>query len=207
MLIIGYSGHAFVICGILHAAAKKVTAYCDAEEKAINPFKLEYLGKETDPPAVEAMKNSGFFISIGDNSTRKKIYKRLEAMELYPVNAIHPSAIIDDTACVGKHGIMISAGVCINPLAAIGNGAICNTGCIIEHECVVGEFCHIGPGAVLCGNVTVGDGTFVGAAAVIRQGISIGKDAVIGAGAVVVKNIRDNEVVAGNPSKVLRSNN
>ena len=207
MLIIGYSGHAFVVCGILQAAGNRVTAYCDREEKLINPYKLEYAGKETDRAISETLQSRGFFIAIGDNTTRKKIYRHFEESRLYPVNAIHPSAIIDQDVTVGKHGIMISAGVCINPLAAIGNGAICNTGCIIEHECVVGEFSHIGPGAVLCGNVTVGEGTFVGAASVIRQGISIGKNAVIGAGAVVVKDIADNEIVAGNPSRVIRSNN
>ncbi|HAO47433.1 MAG TPA: hypothetical protein DCQ97_10945, partial [Chitinophagaceae bacterium] len=65
---------------------------------------------------------------------------------------------------------MIAAQATINPLARIGKGAICNTGCIVEHECVVGDFAHIGPGAVLCGNVSVGEGSFVGANAVVRQG-------------------------------------
>lgn len=204
MLIIGYSGHAFVVCGILHAAGKKVRAYCDTKEKAINPFRLEYLGKETDPAATDTIKKEGFFIAIGDNTIRRKIYRHFEENNLYPVNAIHPTAIIDAGATLGKYGIMVSAGVCINPLAAIGNGAICNTGCIIEHECVVGEFSHIGPGAVLCGNVTVGEGTFIGASSVIRQGISIGKNAMVGAGSVIIKNLQDNEVVAGNPARVIR---
>jgi acetyltransferase-like isoleucine patch superfamily enzyme len=96
---------------------------------------------------------------------------------------------------------MIAANATINPLASIATGAICNTGCIIEHECVVGEFAHIGPGAVLCGNVKVGAGSFVGANAVIRQGITIGNNAMIGAGAVVVKDVPDNVTVMGIPAK------
>jgi len=203
MVIIGYSGHAFVLCGILNAAGKKATAYSDKEEKKNNPYHLEYLGKESDPAAVEKIMKTDFFISIGDNAIRKKIYEHFAALQRYPVNAVHPSAIIDPAVIMGNHGIMISAGVCINPLAKIGKGAICNTGCIIEHECIVGDFCHIGPGAVLCGNVSVGDGSVVGAASVIRQGISIGKNVLIGAGAVVVKDVLDNEVVAGNPSRLL----
>jgi acetyltransferase EpsM len=35
----------------------------------------------------------------------------------------------------------------------VGKNVILNTGCIIEHECVLGDAVHIGPGAVLAGNV------------------------------------------------------
>ena len=96
---------------------------------------------------------------------------------------------------------MNGAGVLVNPLANIQEGAICNTGCIIEHECVVGAWSHIGPGAILCGNVKVGEGTFIGAGAVIRQGIHIGENCIVGAGAVVVKNIPNGSVVAGVPAR------
>lgn len=203
MILIGYSGHAFVVYGILRAAGKTVTGYCDFEAKANNPFNLAYFGNENSPEATEKIMQQDFFISVGDNAIRKKVFRHFEAIQRYPVNAVHPSAIIDESAQLGKYGMMISAAVCINPLAIIGNGTICNTGCIIEHECKIGEFAHIAPGAVLCGNVQIGDGAYVGAGAVIRQGISVGKNAMIGAGAVVVKHVGDNETVVGNPSRIM----
>lgn len=201
MILIGYSGHAFVVYGILKAAGKKVIGYCDVTEKEDNPFDLTYFGTETSESAFEILKQNNFFIAVGDNITRNKIYDQLLEKNLTPVNAIHPSSVTDTSATIVTHGVMIAAGVIINPLAAIGKGAICNTGCIIEHECVVGDFSHIGPGAVLCGNVKIGNGTFVGANAVIKQGIIIGKNAMIGAGAVVVKNVPDNVTVIGVPAK------
>lgn len=201
MILIGYSGHAFVIYGILHAAGKKIIGYCDMTEKDLNPFSLTYFGTETSAAALKALKEDHFFIAIGDNNIRHKIYDQLFQKELTPVNAIHPFSLVDASVTVAVHGVMIAAGVIINPLAVIGKGAICNTGCIIEHECIVGDFAHIGPGAVLCGNVKIGENTFVGANAVIKQGITVGKNAMIGAGAVVVKDVPDNVTVIGVPAK------
>lgn len=201
MILIGYSGHAFVVCGILKRAGRKIAGYCDVAEKQYNPFGLQYFGVENSETGLNAIKEHGYFIAVGDNRVRRKIYDDLQKNNLESENAIHPSAVIDTSASIAQQGVMIAANVTINPLASVATGAICNTGCIIEHECVVGEFTHIGPGAVLCGNVKIGDGTFVGANAVIRQGVTVGKNAMIGAGAVVVKNVPDNVTVIGVPAK------
>lgn len=201
MILIGYSGHAFVVYGIAKAAGKTVTGYCDMQEKAYNPFDLPYLGTENAAAALQALQQHGYFIAIGDNKLRKKVYGNLQQQGLLPGNAIHPSAIIDPSATIAVNGVMIAARAVINPLAGIGAGAICNTGCIIEHECSVGEFAHIGPGAVLCGNVQVGDGAFIGANAVVKQGITIGANAIIGAGAVVIRHVAENTLVKGIPAR------
>lgn len=201
MILIGYSGHAFVVHGILKATGKTVVGYCDKEEKTYNPFSLKYFGEEVSAYAMEHFPQLGFFIAIGDNVIRKKIYEHLAKREFYPWHAIHPSTIVDSSVVIAPYGVMMAAGVIVNPLAKIGIGTICNTGCIIEHECVVGDFAHIGPGAILCGNVKVGEQTFVGAGAVIRQGIQVGNNAIIGAGAVVVKDVPDNTTVMGIPAK------
>jgi sugar O-acyltransferase (sialic acid O-acetyltransferase NeuD family) len=203
MIVIGYSGHAFVVCGILNAAGIPVTGYCDVEEKEYNPFNLIYIGSDESKEAKIRIAEQGYFISVGNNNIRQKIYSRFAGQGLLPVNALHPAAIIDKTVSISPNGIMIGAGVCINPLAEIHTGVICNTGSIIEHECVVSEFAHIGPGAVLCGNVRIGRNSFVGAGSVIRQGVEVGNNVMIGAGAVVVKNIGDNETVVGNPSRLM----
>jgi sugar O-acyltransferase (sialic acid O-acetyltransferase NeuD family) len=201
MVLIGYSGHAFVVYGIFKAAGKNVTGYCDVAEKAYNPFGLPYFGTENSETGLNAIKAYGYFIAVGDNRLRKKIYHSMQDSIVKSANAIHHSAVIDSSVKIAGHAVMIAASATVNPLASIGTGAICNTGCIIEHECEIGEFVHIGPGAVLCGNVKIGDGSFIGANAVIRQGITIGSNAMIGAGAVVVKDVPDNATVIGVPAK------
>ncbi len=202
IIIIGYSGHSFVVNSIFQSVSKKVYAYCDATEKSFNPFSLEYLGKETDASALEKLLSNSSFIAIGDNKIRKKIYENLiPNLNISLINAIHRNSNICNSAKIGDSNIMISAGVIINPLSVIENGVICNTGCIIEHECVVKNFAHIGPGTILCGNVTVGENSFVGAGAVVKQGIKIGNNVMVGAGSVVVKDIPDNATVMGCPAK------
>ncbi|MFM6925125.1 MAG: acetyltransferase [Ferruginibacter sp.] len=201
MILIGYSGHGFVAFGILSAAGKKVTGYCDVAEKEYDPFGLPYVGSENSEAAMQALKQNGFFIAVGDNGLRKKIHENLAQKQLLPGNAVHPSAVIDHSVIVAEHGVMIAANATINPLASIATGVICNTACVVEHECVVEAFAHIGPGAVLCGNVKIGAGTFVGANAVIKQGVTVGNNAIIGAGAVVVKDVPDNITVMGVPAR------
>ena len=196
MILVGYSGHAYVAYGIAQAAGIAVSGYCDSEEKTQNPFNLTWYGSEESDAAKAAIKKVGYFVAIGDNNIRKKVTKKL--ITGYPSsNIIHPTAVIAADAFIKNPGIMVSAGVIINPLAIIEAGAICNTGCIIEHECEIGKYAHIGPGASLCGNVKVGECSFIGAGAVIKQGIVIGANCMIGAGAVVVKNVADNCQVKG----------
>lgn len=202
MVVIGYSGHAYVVCNILDVAGTKVLFYCDKEEKSYNPLQLEYLGDENQEAVQNKIRNEKFFIAVGDNRIRRKVYELLKEKSILPVNAVHPAANIASNAKIAQHNVMISSGVAVNPLTVIGNGVICNTNATIEHECVIGDFAHIGPGAVLCGNVTVGEDAFIGAGAVVRQGIRIGKNAMVGMGAVVVKDIADGETVVGNPSRL-----
>ncbi len=202
MILIGYSGHAFVVYGILKAAGKTVSGYCDITEKSHNPFGLSYFGTEQGEHALAVMLQQGCFIAVGDNAIRNKIYDQLTLKGIRIINAIHPAAVTDEAAVIAVRGVMVAAGVVVNPLAQIGTGVICNTGSIIEHENMIGNFAHIGPGAVLCGNVTVGERSFVGANAVVKQGITIGKDVTIGAGSVVVKDVPNNSLVTGNPGRV-----
>jgi sugar O-acyltransferase (sialic acid O-acetyltransferase NeuD family) len=198
--IVGYSGHAYVVIDIFLNAGRLVTAYCDAEEKNLNPYHLTYLGKESE--VISKLKKFDYFACVGHNGIREKIYDQLSQYLGNPVNAIHPSAVISASVKMG-HGVMIAANVTLNPLVEIGRGVICNTSSSIDHECIIGDFVHIAPGAVLCGNVKVGRSSFIGANSVIRQGITIGNNVIIGAGTVVVKDIPDNTTVIGNPARKL----
>jgi acetyltransferase-like isoleucine patch superfamily enzyme len=51
-------------------------------------------------------------------------------------------------------------------------------------------------------SVSIGAYTFVGTHCVILPGVKIGKGCIIGAGSVVTKDVKDFEIVAGNPATV-----
>jgi sugar O-acyltransferase (sialic acid O-acetyltransferase NeuD family) len=203
LILIGYSGHSFVIHDIFLSQNIKAEFYCDTSEKSHNPLNLNYLGDYADALAKGIFQDKDYFISIGNNAVRKKIQLALSEKNHFPLNAIHNSVIFSNFASLGQ-GVMLSMGTVVNAFAKIGDGVIINTNATIEHECQIGDFVHIAPGAVLCGNVSVGEMTFIGANSVVKQGISIGKNVTIGAGSVIIKDIPDNTTWVGNPAKIMR---
>lgn len=203
LTIIGYSGHAYVVCDIFEVMNKPVTQYCESEYKDYNPYSLDYVGSEQEEKGLSKLEQSDYFIGIGSNTIRAKVQHFLkDKLSHLPINAIHPSSVIASKTSLGT-GVMVAANVTINPLVEIGNGVICNTGCVIEHECRIGDFAHIAPSAVLAGNVTVGNATFVGANSVVKQGVKIGENVIIGAGSVILSDVPDNVVVVGNPGRTI----
>src|SRR5258708_6467918 len=148
--IVGYSGHAYVIIDIFLNAGRLVTSYCDAEEKTLNPYNLNYLGKESD--VISQLKQFDYFACVGHNGIREKIHTQLSQYLGDPINAIHPSAVISASVKMGN-GIMIGANATLNPLAEIGRGVVCNTSSTIEHECIICDFNFIFPLSFFCVNV------------------------------------------------------
>ena len=203
VILVGYSGHAYVAAEALLASGMKLAGYLEKHALAYNPFDLAYLGFEEDDEVLQKLINYEFFPSIGSNNIRAKVCSQLLKAGKTFTNAVHPAANVSTYAVLGS-GILICRGSNINPLTKIGNGVIINTGAIIEHECKIADFAHIAPGAVLAGNVHVGAYSFIGANSVVKEGVKIGENVIVGAGAVVLNNIPDNQIVVGNPVKIIR---
>ncbi len=201
-VIIGYSGHAYVVVESYIANGSKISFYADLKESQKNPFDLEYLGFESDTNFKGWDLSLKYILGIGDNHLRYEIGQLLLSKSQIIESVFDPNAIISKSANFGV-GNFVSKGVLINAFSTIGSFTILNTGCIIEHECEIGTASHIGPGAVLCGNVKVGKRTFIGANSIIKQGVVIGNDVIIGAGSVILNNVVSNSKVVGNPAKLI----
>lgn len=200
-VIIGYSGHAYVVIDAAEKAGKRVEAYTEKKEVNHNPFALEYLGFDGDKAFSGWNKNHEFILGIGDNKIRERIFENIFRKQEKVCSIIHPAAQIASQVSIDI-GCFVAAGAVINSFAKIGSATIINTGAIVEHECLLGNSIHIAPGAVLAGNVKVGDRSFIGANSVIKQGIEIGNDVIVGAGSVILKNVKSNTQVVGNPGRV-----
>ncbi len=203
VILIGYSGHAFVVGETVIQNGFSIKGYSDIIECSLNPFNLHYLGFEKDHDFIGWNEQNSFVLGIGDNKLRQNIALLIERKKQKVNTVIHKSASISSSSVI-VDGTFINKNVSVNALAIIGKTVILNTGCIVEHECILKDAVHIAPGAVLAGSVTVGERTFIGANSVVKQGIFIGIDVIIGAGSVVITNIPDNETWAGNPAKRIR---
>ena len=202
LVIIGYSGHSYVVIDAAHKFGLEVKAYTEKEKRSRDPFKLEYLGFEGNENFEGWDNEHEFILGIGDNKIRKSIAELLASKNENIRSVIHPSANVGSFVEIND-GTFVGSGAMINPLVKIGKAVIINTGAIVEHGCQLGDYAHIAPGAVLAGNVRVGDCTFIGANAVVKQGIKIGNDVIVGAGSVVLNNIKSGSIVVGNPARLI----
>lgn len=148
---------------------------------------------------------AGFLVTIGGEHGRDRVELQgfLESRGLRALTAVHRTAFVASDAELGA-GTQVCGNASVSVQARVGRGCIINTAAIVDHECEIGDGVHIMPGAHLAGCVKVGDFATIGTGAVVLPWMTIGKGAVVGAGAVVVKHVRPNEVVVGNPARVLR---
>ncbi len=110
-------------------------------------------------------------------------------------------------------GVIIGENVEIGPNSTVRRAALDNT--IVEDGCKIGAFVNIGHNCIIKKNVImtcqivtgggsiIGKNVFMGIGSLVRQKVSIGEGSVVGQGAVIVKDVNPNEIVVGNPGKVI----
>ncbi len=142
----------------------------------------------------------------GDNRLKLDIAGRLEQRGIRFASARHPRAGVSPQARV-EPGCILCPGCEILPGVEIEAHAIVHAGAVVDHDCRIGRGANIAPGASLAGRVKIGDGAYVYTGASIAPKVTIGPWAIVGAGAVVLHDVAAGEVVVGNPTRKLRSNN
>jgi len=141
-----------------------------------------------------------YFVGTGDNLMRKEIVDRLiDLTGKRPINAIHPSAVISQSAKIGW-GNLIMPLVVVNPYTRIFNGVILNTNCIIEHDNIIKHYAQIASGVKLGGYVKVEKYATVGVGASIIPHLTIGEGSLVAGGSSVIKDVEPYTMVAGVPA-------
>ncbi|MFN4034210.1 MAG: acetyltransferase [Fimbriimonadales bacterium] len=201
LIVLGAGGHAKVVISTAHALGYAVSAlYDDAPEKQGTTIlgapvmgSIEQFAENDDPKVM-------YFIAVGDNRARKRIYSRKPNASW--ATLIHPHAWIHSSVKIAS-GTLVCAGVVIQPDAVIGQHCIINTTASVDHDCSLSDFVHIGPGARLTGGVKVEEGSLLGAGCVVLPGVCVGAWSVVGAGAVVLDDVPSGVIVAGVPARII----
>jgi sugar O-acyltransferase (sialic acid O-acetyltransferase NeuD family) len=185
-----------------------VYAFLDDNKKLHNTEidQITVLGSTDDDGFLKLIgKKCEAFLAVDDNKVRKSLVSLLnEERHVQPVNAIHASAIIPESASIG-HGNFIDMGVHIGAAVTVRNHCLIHAGAIIGAEAKLGELVQVGHGSIISPNTEIEDEVFIGAGVTIVSGITVGKGARIGAGSVVIGPVKAGETVFGNPAQKVGS--
>ena len=196
VIIIGAGGHGKVIADIVKLNGDIVYGFLD-DHRTEPVLGFPVIGR-TDNINDFINEDFFFFIAIGDNKTRQKIFQLYHNIKWY--TAIHPKAVIAEDVKVGVCTAVMANAV-INSGSSIGNGVIINTAESVDHDNVIGDFSHVSPGAHLAGNVSIGERCWIGIGASVINNIYIVTDSIVAAGAVVIKDINEAGIYVGVPAK------
>ena len=179
-----------------------IKGYLDDNINALDGIKSAY-------PVIDTEKNyvpdpdDVFVCPIGNSNIRKGVIERIEAKGGTFVSIVHPTAIVANTAVLGK-SVIIYPFALISDNAVIGDAAIINMHTSVAHDSVLGEFCTISAHCDITGACTLGDRVFMGTTSNMVPGSKIGDDVYICAGSTVMGRVRAGMKVMGNPAKIVK---
>jgi sugar O-acyltransferase (sialic acid O-acetyltransferase NeuD family) len=203
LIIVGAAGHGREVAYafLLNHPAEDFLGFLDDASQGTTPEGWPILGKVAD---WSRWKDGEFVVGINDPRTRRSVVAKMESLGAPNWGGVtHPSVMLHPSVKTGC-GFMILGGVEMTVNITLGNFVSINRLVALGHDCVLGDFTAIGPLASVSGNVSSGCGVDIGTSAAIRQRVSLGEGCGIGMGAVVVGDVPNNELVVGNPARLLR---
>jgi UDP-3-O-[3-hydroxymyristoyl] glucosamine N-acyltransferase len=86
----------------------------------------------------------------------------------------------------------------------IGDGTKLDALVYVAHNVKIGRNCLLTGAAVIGGTAKIGDQCWIGINSTIKQKVQVGKNAIVAAGAVVLRDVSDEDVVAGVPARSIK---
>ena len=144
-----------------------------------------------------------FFVAIGDNAIRKKIFSSLNKEKFKSLNIVSNFSKVSESVKLGK-GNFINHGVIINTETKIGDNNIFNTSVSIDHHNIIKNNVHVCPGAVLAGSVKINSDVLIGPGVIIDKNVIIEQGSKVSAGVVLTKNVKKNLTVFQDRRQVVK---
>lgn len=204
LIIIGASGHGKVAAECAEAMGVfSEIVFLDQRYPELRALAhWQVIGKGEDDIADYITSETQFFVAIGVNLIRAKVFHRLKSQAAQVATLRHPTAYISEYATIDE-GTLVCANATINPFSRIGANCIVNTSASVDHDCAIADHVHIAPGSHLAGTVQVGELSFIGIGSQIIANINIGKQVTVGAGGTVIRDLPDRVTAVGCPARVI----
>jgi sugar O-acyltransferase (sialic acid O-acetyltransferase NeuD family) len=146
-----------------------------------------------------------FVIAVGEPAIRAQLYDKVKEKGYKFVTLVHPNSYVSENAQL-EEGVVVCYGSFISHHVKLHHNVYIQPNVVIGHDTTIYSHSIISPGVSIGGAVNIGNSCFVGLNACIREKITVGFNSIIGMGCSLNKNVEDNTVVTGNPSKVVGKN-
>ncbi len=166
---------------------------------------IPILGSYDELFEQNTLSSHNFALSMGDNTIRASLGKKLRSQGANMPNLLHPTAAISRYAKFGQ-GNIVCSNATIDPNVTIQNDCVISANSMICHNSQLDDACFVGAGSVLGAYVHVKEFAFLGLSTVAVSGkvTSIGEHSVVGAGAIVTKNVTGHDTVVGSPARSIK---
>lgn len=206
--ILGVGHNTIVYIELLETCGYNIAGLLHFDESRIGEKILNYpiIGSHTAFLQNENLEGKNFALSMGDNKIRAALSERIRNKGGKVPTIIHPAAVVSKYSEIDE-GVVIHANSVIQPDTSIGKDTVISYNVSVTHTSSIGRSCYLACGSCIGAYVNIGNFVLVGQAASLVSGKVkyIGDNSIIGAGSVVIKDVETNQVVAGNPAKVINN--
>jgi len=179
----------------------RIKGFLDDNVKTLDGYNVE-IGVIGSIDKYEIKEKDRFVIGIGTLEIKKQIVEKLIIRGAQFINLIHPTAVIADTAVIGR-GNVIAPFVLISNCAKLNDFVVLNVYSLCGHDTRIGKYCTLSPYAAAAGFVVLEDEVYLGTHATVAPGKKVGYKSKISANSVVMRDVATNKIVFGVPGKAI----
>lgn len=145
-----------------------------------------------------------FVIANGEPAVREALYNKVKSAGYKFATIYGPYCSILPGAVIGEGCIFYEC--CISADVIIGANVLFNGRSIVGHNTVIGAHSVISSSCFIGGCTNIGRKVYLAPGAMLKDRIIVGDSAIISLGAVILRNVREREIMLGNPAKKIGLN-